>query len=261
MNVLELRERKLAGRRISMITCYDAWSARLLNNAQVDMLLVGDSAAMVMHGHPDTLAADVDMMAAHVRAVRSGAPAKFIVGDLPFLSFRLAFSDSVRSAAALMKAGAHAVKLEGCKGNEKLIAHLCESGVPVMGHLGLTPQSIHQLGGFRVQGRGKAAATAILEQALGLEKAGCFSIVLECVPSALARRITQKLSIPVIGIGSGPDCDGQVLVLQDMLGLNAGFKPKFLRRYLDGAKLVTEAVDRYHRDVLAGRFPDKEESY
>ncbi|MBK9040536.1 MAG: 3-methyl-2-oxobutanoate hydroxymethyltransferase [Bdellovibrionales bacterium] len=252
---------KQSGRKISMITCYDFWSAKLLNQSSVDCILVGDSAAMVMHGHNTTLPASLEMMALHCAAVSKGAPDKFIVGDLPFLSFRKSLTSNMKAVERLMKTGVQAVKLEGASGNLKLIKHLVESGVPVMGHLGLTPQSIHQLGGFRVQGRDLDSARLLERQAVELQEYGCFSLVLECVPSTLSEIITKNLVIPTIGIGAGPNTDGQVLVLQDMLGLNQGFKPKFLRQFLNGSELIISAVNQYDQKVKERSFPDLNESY
>jgi 3-methyl-2-oxobutanoate hydroxymethyltransferase len=261
MNVLELRALKEQRRKIAMVTCYDYWSAKILAETSVDLILVGDSGAMVMHGFEDTIPATITMMEAHVAAVKRGAPKKFIIADLPFLSFRSDLASNISDVRRLMQAGAHAVKLEGYDGNAELVRHLVQSGVPVMGHLGLTPQSVYALGGFRVQGRGDEQARRILEQARGLEEAGCFSLVLECVPGALASEITSTLDIPTIGIGAGAGCDGQVLVLHDLLGLNQGFKAKFLRRYLDGAELIKDAVEKYCADVTGGKFPSESETY
>lgn len=260
MNILEIIERK-GKTKLSMVTCYDYTSGVIAANSPVDMLLVGDSLAMTMHGEATTLPATIEMMALHTRAVAKAAPKKLIVGDLPFMSYRSSLSENVENVRKLMVAGAHAVKLEGANGNLELVRHLVDSGVPVMGHLGLTPQSIHQLGGFKVQGRNENAQKQILKNAKELEQAGCFSVVLECVPSELAKTITNELSIPTIGIGAGPDVDGQVLVWQDMLGMNPHFKPKFLRTYLNGYEVIGDALKKYHDDVVAGRFPNQEESY
>jgi len=260
-SVLDFGAAKTAGRKISMVTCYDATFARVLEASQVDSILVGDSAAMVMHGHPDTLAATVELMALHTAAVRRGAPTRFLITDLPFLSFRKGVPAALDAVAAMMRAGAQAVKLEGVAGHEDVIAAIAGSGVPVMGHLGLTPQSVNALAGYRVQGRSEDAAARIVEDAKRLEALGCFSIVLECVPSALGARITKTLGIPTIGIGAGADCDGQVLVLQDLLGLTGGHRPKFVRTYLDGAQAVREAIDRFDSDVKRGGFPAAAESY
>lgn len=244
-----------------MLTCYDYWSARLLNDSPVDCILVGDSGAMVMHGYPDTLAATTELMALHTRAVRLGAPDRFVVGDMPFLSFRGSRDRALDCVQSLMQAGAQAVKLEGSLGNLELVRHLVESGVPVMGHLGLTPQSIHGLGGFRVQARGADGAQALVEGALALQEAGCFSIVLECVPEKAAAEVTRALAIPTIGIGAGSSVDGQVLVLQDMLGGQPEFRPRFVRRYADMAGTIKEAVNHFVEDVRSGAFPSGEESY
>ncbi len=260
-SIHDFKEKKQRREKISMITCYDSWSARLIAQSEVDCVLVGDSLAMVMHGHSSTLPADPGLMALHTAAVVRGAPEAFVVGDLPFLSYRKSLADSVAAVEALMKAGAQAVKLEGAYGNETLIEHLHHSGVPVMGHIGLTPQSVHSLGGFKVQGREDSQARKLLEQAKTLEQSGCFALVLECIPMELAKTITQELSIPTIGIGAGPDTDGQVLVLQDMLGMNSGFQPKFLRQYLKGQELIVQALNQYHQDVTNQNFPSPEESY
>lgn len=266
MNILEFKNHKAAkasktNNRLTLLTCYDYTSARLVSETSVDALLVGDSLAMTMYGHTSTLPATVELMAAHTAAVCRGAGDKLVIADLPFLSFRKSLSENVDAVAALMQAGAHAVKLEGAAGNCELVRHLVESGVPVMGHLGLTPQSVNQLGGYKVQGRDATAAQAIQKAALDLEAAGCFSIVLECVPSLLAREITTTLQIPTIGIGAGPDTDGQILVWQDMLGLNVDFTPKFVRTYAKGAEIIQTAIEDFVRDVRAQNFPSVAESY
>jgi 3-methyl-2-oxobutanoate hydroxymethyltransferase len=261
MNVLDFPERKKRHQRIVMVTCYDATSAGILAETSVDMLLVGDSAAMVMHGHDTTLPIDVADIAMHVRAVRAGAPSGFIVADLPFLATRKGQDNAMTAIETLMKAGANAVKIEGIRGHETLIRHVVESGVPVMGHLGLTPQSVNQLGGFRVQGRDAEARDRLLAEAKACETAGCFALVLECVPDDLATRISQSLTMPTIGIGAGDGTDGQVLVMQDLLGLGAGRPPKFVRRYLDGRRLFADAFERFARDVRSGEYPDDAERY
>lgn len=260
-SILEFQEAKKENRKISMITCYDYTFARLVAESNIDCILVGDSLAMTMHGHKTTLNANVNLMALHTAAVVRGAPEKFIIGDLPFMSYRKNLSNNMTAAEKIMKAGAHAVKLEGVEGNLKLITHLVQSGVPVMGHIGLTPQSVHQLGGFKVQGRNEKAQKKLQEQALALQDAGAFSVVLECVPSSLAQVITSSLEIPTIGIGAGVDCDGQVLVLQDMLGMNKDFQPKFVKKYLQGFDLITEAFNHFHGEVIHGDFPTAKESY
>lgn len=261
MNIKEFCKRKRVGDKISMVTCYDFWSAQILNHSNIDTLLVGDSLAMVMHGFPSTVHATVDMMETHVAAVRRGAPDKFIVGDMPFLAARSGVETAMQAVGRLMRAGCNAVKIEGAAGQLDLMSHIVESGVPVMGHLGLTPQSIEALGGHRVQGRQDEAAQKILDDALAIEKAGCFGMVLECVPASLGRQISREVRIPTIGIGAGPDTDGQVLVLQDLLGMTVGFKPKFLRHYMQGACQLTEALNGFHGDVTAGAFPCAKEAY
>ena len=261
MNILDFQACKARHEKIVMLTCYDYTSARIVQDSDVDVILVGDSAAMVMHGYGTTIPADVEMMCRHIESVARGTKNKFIVGDMPFLSFRQSLTDNMRAVASVMKAGAHAVKLEGIEGNTETIAHIVKSGVPVMGHLGLTPQSVNQLGGYRVQGRGDRAAKILREEALACEQAGCFALVLECVPDELAAEITASLSIPTIGIGAGAGTDGQVLVMQDLLGLSSDFKPKFVRRYLDGRKLWQEAFNAYASDVKSGQFPATDESY
>lgn len=254
-SVLDFHKMKEQGRKISMITCYDYTSARIAAASNVDCVLVGDSAAMTMHGHSTTLAADPGLMAMHVRAVRAGAPEKFIVGDLPFLAHRGSLDRTLDAVAEIMRAGAQAVKIEGIDGSEDTIRRIVESGVPVMGHLGLTPQSVHQFGGYKVQGTAPAAADRLLHQSRILEECGVFALVLECIPADLAASVTGLLAIPTIGIGAGPECSGQVLVMQDLLGLNTEFRPKFVRRYLDGAALVQEAFDRFDGEVKSGAFP------
>lgn len=261
MNIQDWKTRKTEKKKISMVTCYDYTSAQLLDTSNVDSILVGDSAAMVMLGEQTTLNIDIETLALFTKAVVRGAPSKFVIADLPFLSYRKDLSSSVQAAGALMKAGAHAVKLEGAKGNLNLIQHLVESGIPVMGHLGLTPQSIQTLGGYKVQAKLDREKQILVEEALLLQQAGCFALVLECIPKSLAREVSQKLDIPTIGIGAGSETDGQVLVWQDLLGMNPGFKPKFLRTYFAGAMQLKSALDQFHEDVVHQRFPSSEESY
>jgi 3-methyl-2-oxobutanoate hydroxymethyltransferase len=261
MNIHELASRKKDGKKISMITCYDYSFARLISETSIDMILVGDSAAMTMHGHSSTLPINTAVMALHVAAVARGAGNKHIVGDMPFLSYRKSLTANMNAVEKLMKAGAHSIKLEGAHGNLTLVQHLVQSGVPVMGHLGLTPQSVHQLGGYKVQGRDAKAQELIRAQALQLQEAGCYAVVLECVPSHLAEKITKELAIPTIGIGAGVDCDGQVLVLQDLLGMNLDLRPKFVRKYVDGADLIKTAINHFHEDVQSKEFPSEKEAY
>ena len=261
MKVQDFSKKKSEGVPISMVTCYDSWSAALIADTDIDCVLVGDSLAMVIYGYETTLPASIDTMAAHTAAVRRGMPEKFLIGDLPFLSYRKGLEIAVENVQKLMTAGANAVKLEGAEGNIELIRHLVESGVPVMGHLGLTPQSVHQLGGFKVQARGEESATRLVEHALELQRAGCFSLVLEAVPAEVGAEVTKALEIPTIGIGAGPEVDGQVLVLQDLLGVNTAFRPKFVRTWMDGSTLIRDALQAYHRDVTSRVFPNGEESY
>jgi 3-methyl-2-oxobutanoate hydroxymethyltransferase len=261
MNVLDFKKTKLEKRPLTMVTCYDYWSAKIIDESEIDLVLVGDSAAMVMHGFSTTLGATTEIMALHTAAVSRGLTKKFLIADMPFPSFRKGVVQAMECVDALMKAGAHAVKLEGLDGHEEVVSQIVGSGVPVMGHIGLTPQSVHQLGGFRVQGRDQQVADRLFEQAKKLEELGACSVVLECVPSGLASIITKALSIPTIGIGAGPKCDGQVLVLQDLLGMDKDFKPKFVRTFVDGRKTVLDALNLYHQEVQSGSFPQEEESY
>jgi 3-methyl-2-oxobutanoate hydroxymethyltransferase len=252
---------KAAGERIVMVTAYDAWSARILADTPVDCLLVGDSAMMVVHGEKDTLGATPEIMALHTRAVVRGAPDKFVVADMPFLAARKGEAHALDCAALLLRAGAHAVKIEGAQGHTHVIRHLVESGIPVMGHLGLTPQWVRGLGGFKVQARDEEGSRQLLSDAKALERAGAFAIVLECIPQALAREATAALGVPTIGIGAGPGCDGQVLVLQDMLGFNPEFRPRFSRRFAEGAALVRDGARAFTEAVKSGGFPTEEEGF
>lgn len=242
-----------------MVTAYDAAMARIAAQSAVDAILVGDSAAMVVHGLPSTVHATLEMMVLHTAAVRRGAPDLVVVADMPFMTFRRGPAEAVRVAGALLQAGATAVKLEGITGHEDVVAHLVGSGIPVMGHLGLTPQSVHQLGGYRLQGRSASEAARLREEASRLAELGVFSLVLECIPEALAADITRALPVPTIGIGAGGGCAGQILVLNDLLGLDAAFRPKFSRRYVDGHGAILSALNDYVRDVQTAGFPAREE--
>jgi 3-methyl-2-oxobutanoate hydroxymethyltransferase len=260
MTILDFPLRKSRGQRITMTTCYDASLARIISTTPIDCVLVGDSCAMVIHGHDTTLRATVRMLASHTRAVRAGAPASFIIADMPFLSVRRGIHHAIEAAGSLVRAGANAVKIEGIAGNEETVSFLVESGIPVMGHLGLTPQFYHSLGGWRVQGRTEEAAAKLAEQARAFQNVGAFSLVLECVPENLATSIAKALEIPVIGIGAGRHVDGQVLVLHDLLGLSA-HRPGFARSYIDGAALVTEALGQYCADIQSEKFPADSEVF
>jgi 3-methyl-2-oxobutanoate hydroxymethyltransferase len=260
MTILDFSSRKAAGRPISMTTCYDASLARLISDTDIDCILVGDSCAMVIHGHEDTLGATPSMMATHTKAVRSGAPKAFIVTDMPFLSVRQGLTRAVRCAGNLLRAGANGVKIEGIAGNEAVVARLTESGIPVMGHLGLTPQLYHSLGGWKIQGRTDTGAAKLRDEALCFERAGAFALVLECVPETLAASIAESLSIPVIGIGAGNAVDGQVLVLQDILGITPRL-PSFARPYMEGKDLIHRALSAFDQDVKAKTFPGPAEVF
>jgi 3-methyl-2-oxobutanoate hydroxymethyltransferase len=257
--ILDFARGKREQHPIVMIAAYDALMARLVAESEADALLVGDSAAMVVHGFPSTVHATIEMMCTHVAAVRRGAPEIVVVADLPFLTVRRGRNAATEAAGALMQAGATAVKLEGIAGHSDVVAHLVESGIPVMGHLGLTPQSVHQFGGYRFQGRDAAAAERLRQDARQLEELGAFSFVLECVPAAIAATITEERAIPSIGIGAGPGTAGQILVLSDLLGLDARFQPRFARRYLEGHEVVRDAINQFARDVRTAAFPARAE--
>lgn len=261
INIKQLFAKKHSGEKLTMLTCYDYSSAAIINQSDIEMVLVGDSAAMVMHGETSTLPIDYQTMAQHVKAVSKGAADKFIIGDLPFLSYRKSLDENMCAVEALMKAGAHAIKLEGVAGNEDLIKHIVDSGVPVMGHLGLTPQSVNQFGGFKVQGKSADEQVRIIEEAKTLEQLGCFAVVLECIPNSLTQELVKQISIISIGIGAGQAVDGQVLVMQDMLGFSSQFSPKFLRRYLNTEQLFLDAFNNYVKDVKGLNYPDESEQY
>ncbi|HUQ92977.1 MAG TPA: 3-methyl-2-oxobutanoate hydroxymethyltransferase [Bryobacteraceae bacterium] len=261
MSVTNFLRAKTDGRKLSMVTCYDYTFARLLSNTAIDGILVGDSAGMVMHGHPSTLSINLELIRLHTAAVVRGIGDKFVVADMPFLSFRKGVPAALDAASVLMSAGAHAVKMEGVDGHEDVIQRMVESGIPVMGHLGLQPQSVHAYGGYRVQGRGEENGGEISRQAARLQQLGVFAIVLECIPAGLAREITAALRIPSVGIGAGAGCDGQILVLQDLLGMSPDFHPRFARPFLEGARSVRDAVASFDEAVKSGSFPALEESY
>jgi len=255
-----IRARK-GGVPLVMVTAYDAPTASIADEAGVDVILVGDSVAMVVLGYDDTLQVTVADMAHHVGAVGRARPRALVVADLPWLSYHLSTDEAVRNAATLVRAGAAAVKLEGGRLRLPVIRALVDAQIPVMGHLGLTPQSVHALGGYRVQGQQVEAAMGLVDEACALADAGCFALVLECVPREVARLVTEAVPVPTIGIGAGPDCDGQVLVLHDLLGLEDRIVPKFVRRYGSLKADGVAAVAAYADDVRAGRFPADAESY
>jgi 3-methyl-2-oxobutanoate hydroxymethyltransferase len=261
MNILDFQRKKNQEKKIVMLTCYDYFSARIIDTTAIDCVLVGDSAGMIMHGYPNTTLVTIDDMVAHTKAVARGTT-KFIITDMPFFSYRKGLNSSCDAVVKLIQAGAQAVKIEGAHGNSSLIEHLVTSGIPVMGHIGMTPQAIHQLGGNRVQGKNEACAKDLLSQAKMLQQAGCFALVIECVPWSLAKQITENLSIPTIGIGAGPYTSGQVLVLQDLLGLQTELTPKFVKHYLDGATLFKEAIEKCVDEVTSSDYPSvSEHSY
>jgi 3-methyl-2-oxobutanoate hydroxymethyltransferase len=252
-----------ASQRIGMLTAYDFPSGKVADAAGSDIILVGDSLGMVVLGYPDTLSVTVDDMVHHTRAVARGVSHALIVGDMPYLSYHVSIEESVRNAGRFIQAGAHAVKIEGGRPSRiRVVEAIIDAEVPVMGHIGLTPQSVNALGGFKVQGKGTEEARRLIDEAMALEQAGCFSIVLECVPSELAAFITERISIPTIGIGAGPSCDGQVLVFHDVLGLYEGHTPKFVRKYAHLAEDMKAALTNFLSDVREGKFPDeKTESF
>jgi len=244
-----------------MVTAYDAPGARQADAAGVDMILVGDSLAMVVLGYDDTLSVTVAEMAHHTAAVARGNPRALVVGDMPWMSYHVSTEDTVRNAAELVRAGAQCVKLEGGAKRVPMIEALVDAEIPVMGHLGLTPQSMHAMGGFRVQAKESEAALALVADAKALQHAGCFALVLEGVPDAVARMVTAALDIPTVGIGAGPGCDGQVLVYHDVLGFEDRMAPKFVRRYADLGSQSVEAISAFAADVRSGVFPGPEETY
>ena len=255
MNISDFQLMRENNKKISVVTCYDYWSACIISQSRVDCILVGDSLAMVMYGHPNTLPATVEMMSQHIQTVAKGASNKFIIGDMPFCSYRKDLTTSMNAVEKIMQAGAQAIKLEGADGNVKLIRHIVESGIPVMGHIGLTPQSIHILGGFKVQGKNNDVAEKLKKDAEALSNVGCFAIVLECVPSELAKMITDAIGIPTIGIGAGPHTSGQVLVLHDLLGINNQFTPKYLKKFLNGFDIIKSALDLFDNEVKMTLYP------
>lgn len=245
-----------AGTPITMVTCYDYTFARLVERAGADMILVGDSLGNVIQGHDTTLPVELDDIVYHSRAVARGSASTHILADMPFMSYQAGEDDAVRAAGRLLKyGGAQSVKLEGGEEVAPLVRRLTQAGVPVCGHLGLTPQSVHAMGGYRVQGRGEDASARLMRDALALQDAGAFMIVLEMIPAPLAKEVTEALSIPTIGIGAGNSTDGQVLVIYDLLGMNLDFNPKFLKRFANLDEVITEALSTYKREVVERTFP------
>lgn len=262
MKIQDFKRKKQEQQKIAMLTCYDYPSACIIAESNIDCVLVGDSVAMAVHGHETTIMATIEMMVLHTQAVARGLNGQFLVADLPFLSHKISHVHTMEQVKSLLQAGAHAVKIEGADADTcHTIAHLVNAGVPVMGHIGLTPQSIHQLGGYKVQGKSQEQADLLVQQALALEKTGCFAIVIECVPQILAQTITTAVDIPTIGIGAGSDTDGQVLVWQDMLGLQNSFNPKFVKKYSNGKKLFIDAINTYAHEVKRCHFPTPEYAF
>lgn len=245
-----------------MLTAYDYSTASLVDEAGIDMILVGDSLGMVILGYENTLAVTMDDMIHHTRAVSRGVKRAMVVGDMPFLSYHVSVADSVKNAGRfIQEAGAHAVKLEGGEERVEMVKAILDAAIPVMGHIGLTPQSVHQFGGFKVQGKDIETAKKLIADAIALEQAGVFAIVLEGVPAPLATKITESVSVPIIGIGAGAGCDGQVLVINDLLGMYGGHVPKFVKKYNDLRPLILQALQTYSEEVKAGIFPAAEHCY
>lgn len=262
ITVLTLQEKKSQGTPITCLTAYDYATARLVDEACLDVVLVGDSLAMVMQGYESTLPVTMDEMLLYTRGVRRAIRHALLVADMPYGSYQTSVPEGVANAIRFVKeAGAEAVKLEGGRNRVEVIERIVDAEIPVMGHIGLTPQSLHRMGGYKVQGKTLPALEQLMKDALALERAGCFSIVLEGVPREVAQMITAELRIPTIGIGAGPDCDGQVLVIHDLLNLTFSAPAKFVRRYADAAELIRSAVTEYKQDVEARAFPSEAESY
>lgn len=261
VTIPELQKAAAQGRRLVMVTAYDAATARIADGGGVDAILVGDSVGNVCLGFDTTLPVTMAMMLHHVEAVARSRPRALLLADMPYLSFHISLEDTLRNAGAFLRAGAQGVKLEGGRRRVPTVKALVEAEIPVLGHLGLTPQSIHAMGGYKVQGREGQDALTLLDDALYLQDAGAFGLVLEGIPAELAARMTEALEIPTIGIGAGAGCSGQVLVLHDVLGLIPGEGPRFVRKYVDGFDLLTEALSRWAQDVREGVFPSSAESY
>ena len=262
MNITDFNKHKQNNKKITVVTCYDYSFAKIIDQTNINCVLVGDTLAMTIHGFEDTTYANIDMMSLHTAAVKRGlSKNQFIIADLPFLSYRRSLEYLMQCTTQLIQNGASAIKLEGSEGNIKYISHLVESGIPVMGHIGLTPQFVNAFGGYRVQGKSTSQANHLLEQAKTLQDTGCFAIVLECIPSQLAKKISQTLTIPTIGIGAGSGTDGQVLVLQDLLGMDNDFNPKFVKKFLDGQQLIQQAINQYCEEVEQEQFPNEKHSF
>ena len=260
--VVTFKEAKAKGEKLTMLTAYDYSTAKLVDGAGINAILVGDSLGNVVLGYPDTISVTMEDMIHHSVAVSRGIKDTLLICDMPFMSYQTSVYDAVVNAGRLMKEGrAHAVKLEGGQEMEETIRAIVNASIPVCAHIGLTPQSINAFGGFKVQGKGEEAAQKLLDDARAVERAGAFAVVLECVPAALAKKVSEEISIPTIGIGAGADCDGQVLVYQDMLGMFTDFKPKFVKHYANVGEIMTEAFKAYDAEVKAGVFPAQDHTY
>ncbi|MDY6876636.1 MAG: 3-methyl-2-oxobutanoate hydroxymethyltransferase [Chloroflexota bacterium] len=262
VTILHLKDKKEKGEPITMLTAYDYPTGLLVDQAGIDIILVGDSLAMVVLGHENTVAVTMDEMLHHCKAVARGAKHPLLVGDMPFMSYQVDVKEAIRNAGRFLKEGGmDVVKLEGGHDMAPTVKGIVDAGIPVMGHIGLTPQTISKLGGYRVQGKDIATAQALIDDGLALEEAGAFSLILEAIPGPVARLITERVSIPTIGIGAGPDCDGQVLVTHDLIGLFDRFVPKFVKQYTNTFSSIFEALESYRNEVVAGTFPGPEHGY
>ncbi len=262
ITILNLKSKKEKGKSITMLTAYDYPTGLLVDQAGIDIILVGDSLAMVVLGHENTVAVTMDEMLHHCKAVARGAKNPLLVGDMPFMSYQVDVKEAIRNAGRFLKEGGmDVVKLEGGRDMAPTVKGIVDAGIPVMGHIGLTPQTISKLGGYRVQGKDVATAKALIDDGLALEEAGAFSLILEAIPGPVARLITERVGIPTIGIGAGPDCDGQVLVTHDLIGLFDRFVPKFVKQYTNTFSSIIEALESYRDEVVAGTFPGPEHGY
>jgi len=262
VTLVDLNNKKRDGKKITMLTAYDYSTAKIIDDAGIDSILVGDSLGMVVLGYDSTVPVTMDEMIHHAKAARRGTRYAFLIGDMPFMSYQVSKEDAIRNAGRFMKeAGCDAVKLEGGKEVADVAGAITGAGIPVLGHIGLTPQTISKLGGFRIQGKDASAAKKLLDDAIALQEAGCFGVLLECVPDEVAKFITEKLRVPTISCGGGKYCDGQVLVTNDMIGVFDRFVPKFVKQYIKLAPMMLEAVKKYKDEVEAGKFPDDEHSF
>lgn len=261
MKIPEFQHHKQVGKKLTIVTAYDAMFARIVEQAGLEVILVGDSLGMVVQGHPNTLTVTMDDMLYHTRMVTRATQSALVIGDMPFMSYQISVEDALRNAGRFVQAGAAAVKIEGGQIMADRVRAMTRMGIPVMGHVGMTPQSVNQSGGYKVTGKGAEDARRIVEDVKALEQAGVFAIVLECMPALLAKELTELLSVPTIGIGAGPHCDGQVLVLYDLLGLFDDFVPKYVRPYAQLKSEALQALKRYRDEVESGTFPADRESY